>query len=250
MQLFQQAVNWEYQELISSRHKQLIVDVNHSRFDLTVSKWLEKFHLFSAEDASDMRLLLGVLGGLLLAKQGDDLRGIHTSLEKLSDTLHLGKEKICFELLVSALAGISPEIHLRRTAEAFIIRRHQNVVSRIYGRVIQRYEKLLEEEIEVPDHDKTLRPFLEGIANQLKKLEERRESVELMLASAEAARTGGDDFEVLIGLANRARQLAALDVKSINYKSCQELADLLTSLGVKSIIWPSSNNSPSEHLKS
>ena len=164
---------------------------------------------------------------------------VHAKVKTLEGTLHLGKEKICFALLVSALADISPEVHLRRTAEAANMRRHLNVLSCIYSRVIQRYEGCLDESIEVPDHDKTLRPFLEQSASQLKKLEEDRKRVELLLVSAEAVRTGGDDFGVLIQLANEARRLAGLEGEAVNFKRCQELAALLTSLGIEPIIWPS-----------
>lgn len=60
-----------------------------------------------------------------------------------------------------------------------------------------------------------------------------------MLVSAEAVRTGGDDFGVLIQLANEARRLAGLEGEAVNFKRCQELAALLTSLGIEPIIWPS-----------
>jgi hypothetical protein len=133
----------------------------------------------------------------------------HSQLNALAVDTGLGKEFVCNQLMVSALAQLHPCTHLARQLESHIMRQRFKEALQL-DKALMNYESRLKAPLAPQEEDPTLAPFIDGLATALGDLRSRGRIARDLLASAILSR--GDDvvYLNLIKRANQARSTARL----------------------------------------
>jgi len=156
----------------------------------------------------------------------------HRQLNQLKVDTGLGKEELCHELLISALAGTLTQRHLQRQLEASLMLEKRDQLAKLNGTILY-YHSRLKARLAPPEKDPALAPFISELKAKLNELQSQSRIVRRILVGAILARRDDDEFVKLVQRVNEARRLFQnhRDTKPVDDETCRQINALLVRLG-------------------